>query len=304
MWNHVISACGRCVHVLLSCFHCSSVRMIVFSCFQQFKIVLVSSSFFTMSLYHFSEVHPAARRRTHSVPPSFKVTPRTMAAHEMVITFQDMVIKELESLEAFMTELFDGDDHPPPPPTSPPPLHSIEPAPPPPTPPPQAPPPVDELDEPVLQLEPPPPPPPPLSVAVYQPPPPSLPPPPLTAIIHGEDTITVVQNHEELIVQITGKTVLSQWRQDLWNRPEQYRHPLAETDDQRFYAHSVHPLNRGRLIISAQNQASLGRLERYALHALWLHHNQRRAHMGQPLPLVDELVRWFHSFTPHPLLEV
>ena len=215
------------------------------------------------------------------------------------------------------------DDMPPPPPGAPlvddpqaaPP--SIEPAPPPPPPPqsntpppPQGMPPppqaiplrMDSAAPPRAQASSPPPaafvPPPPqastLAIIPEEPPLPPCPPPLLNTIHHGQCTITVTANHQELIVTVSGKTGLSNWQHELWQREEQHRDPILHPHDSRFWAYSVHHLNGGRLVISAQNTTMLSRIERYALHALFLHLHEDTTRTG--LLLIDELVRWFEFF--------
>jgi len=61
-------------------------------------------------------------------------------------------------------------------------------------------------------------------------------------------------------------------------------------------AYSLHDLKGGLLVICANNQAGLRRIERYALHALFLHHQNNKVPIG--VRLVDELVKWLQDFKP------
>ena len=101
-------------------------------------------------------------------------------------------------------------------------------------------------------------------------------------------------NGKELLVQVTGKKPLSHWYDEVGDLP-QAKHQI-EADhqrDQELGAYSIHPLNGGNLVLSANNQKGLTRLQAYALHALHCYYTGiPTSHNG----LVVELVRWFKHY--------
>ena len=118
-----------------------------------------------------------------------------------------------------------------------------------------------------------------------------------TTILHNHDVITVQRTTRQLTISVAGKSPMGGWAGDIGWRA-MHKHPIPHNNELGHIlgAYSVHDLNNGRLILSTQNRKSLQRLERYALHALFLHHQENRAHTG--VFLLDELAKWFQDFKP------
>ena len=118
-----------------------------------------------------------------------------------------------------------------------------------------------------------------------------------TTILHNHDVITVQRTTRQLTISVAGKSPMGGWAGDIGWRA-MHKHPIPHNNELGHIlgAYSVHDLNNGRLILSTQNRKGLERLERYALHALFLHHQENRAHTG--VFLLDELAKWFQDFKP------
>ena len=175
-------------------------------------------------------------------------------------------------------EASDDDDVPPPPPSWAAPLVSQDPAPPP-----------DTGAIVVWQ---------PMVIEPAAPAPPLESPPALpTTIFHLNNTITVERTARQLKITVDGKKPLGGWEYDLgWQ--EECTNPIPHNGElgHLLGAYSLHDLKGGILVICANNQIGLRRIERYALHALFLHHQNNKVPIG--VLLVDELVKWLQDFKP------
>jgi len=124
-------------------------------------------------------------------------------------------------------------------------------------------------------------------------PPPALP----TTIFHLNNTIMVERTARQLKITVDGKKPLGGWEYDLGWR-EEHTNPIPHNGElgHLLGAYSLHDLKGGLLVICANNQAGLRRIERYALHALFLYHQNNQVPIG--VLLVDELVKWLQDFQP------